>query len=165
MIRRMIRRTAMRALLFDEQREEILLIKALVPDTGVELWFTPGGGMEPDETDLACLAREVLEETGLTELPPAHLVWTRREQFVFMGDDYDQAERYYLVPIARFEVANRALESHEAETFLAARWWRLADIVASTDSFVPGDLGKQLGVLAEQLRTGRLPGEPLHVGR
>jgi len=155
----------MRALLFDEQRQEILLIKALVPDTGLELWFTPGGGMEPDETDLACLAREVLEETGLADLPPAQHVWNRHEAFVFMGDDYDQAERYYLVPIARFEVGNRALESHEAETFLEARWWRLADILVSKDRFVPADLGEQLKVLAGQLQAGQLPVEPLPIGR
>lgn len=155
----------MRALLFDPERQEILLIKALVPDTGAQLWFTPGGGLESDETDLACLAREVLEETGLAELPDASLVWTRQEQFVFMGDEYDQYERYYLVPIARFEVANRALEAHEEQTFLAARWWRLADILASADTFVPADLGHQLTQLGQQLGMGELPVQPLHVGR
>jgi len=161
----MIRRTAIRALLFDPERGEILLIQALVPDTGAKLWFTPGGGMQSDETDLACLAREVLEETGLTELPWAQLVWTRHEQFVFMGDEYDQYERYYLVPTECFEVANRALESHEMDTFLDARWWRLPDINKSDDTFVPADLGTRLAELARQLQANQLPVVPVHVGR
>lgn len=150
----------MRALLFDPETQEILLIKALVPDTGAELWFTPGGGMEPHETDLECLTREVAEETGLAVLPPARLVWTRSEQFVFMGNDYHQDERYYWVPVARFEVANRALEAHEAETFLDARWWPLAQIAASTETFVPADLAALVTQLLE-----RLPDKPLAVGR
>ena len=155
----------MRALLFDAERQEILLIKALVPDTGAELWFTPGGGMEAHETDLECLARETLEETGLEVLPEASLVWTRSERFVFMGDQYHQDERYYLVPIPRFDVANRALEDHETETFLVARWWSLGDILASSDTFVPADLGSLVTELAEALRAGRLPDTPRHVGR
>lgn len=131
----------MRALLLDPDTEELLLIKALVPDTGQELWFTPGGGKEGDETDLSCLAREVREETGLEPLPEAVLVWTRSEQFVFMGDQYDQDERYFLVLTKRFEVAQQALEAHEQETFLGARWWSLDDIARSQELFVPANLG------------------------
>jgi len=161
----MIRRTAMRALLFDPGRREILLIKALVPDTGDELWFTPGGGKEAAESDTDCLAREVLEETGLAELPTTTLVWTRSEKFVFMGERYHQDERYYLAPVARFEPGNQALEAHEQDTFLAARWWGLDEILASSELFVPADLGALMITLVAQWRDDRLPAKPLHVGR
>lgn len=159
----------MRALLLDPDREELLLIKALVPDTGEELWFTPGGGKEGDETDLSCLAREVLEETGLEPLPEAILVWTRSEQFVFLGEDYHQDERYFLVLTERFEIAQQALEAHEQETFLAARWWSLDDIAESTELFVPADLGALMKELLVNYRAGRTTEEtpyPVqHVGR
>jgi len=155
----------MRALLYDPQRRELLLIKAVVPDTGVELWFTPGGGKEDGETDLQALAREVREETGLAALPPVHPVWLRREQFVFMGDEYDQSERYFLAPVPRFELVQTGLESHEQETFLAARWWSLEAIVDSAESFVPADLGRLMMVLDEQLAAGELPGQLIRVGR
>lgn len=161
----MIRRSAVRAILFDPDLREILLIKALVPDTGQQLWFTPGGGINGGESELDCLAREVAEETGLHKLPAAHRVWTRHEQFVFMGEDYDQYEVYYFVPIARFELGQRNLESHETETFLDARWWSLADIACSDDQFVPGDLADLLLTLETQWHSGELPDTPRAVGR
>jgi len=155
----------MRALLLDPVREELLLIKALVPDTGEQLWFTPGGGKEDDESDLSCLAREVLEETGLASLPEAALVWTRSEQFVFMGEDYHQDERYFLVLTPRFEIAQQTLEAHEQETFLAARWWTLDDIAASKELFVPADLGRLMKELLESFRSAGIPDRVQHVGR
>ena len=36
---RMIRRRAVRAILWDADRREVLLIQARVPDTGAVLWF------------------------------------------------------------------------------------------------------------------------------
>ena len=155
----------MRALLFDAGRNEILLIKALVPDTGVELWFTPGGGKEGDESDAECLAREVLEETGLASISGAQLVWTRTEEFVFLGEDYHQHERYFLVPQQRFEITAQTLEAHEQATFLEARWWRIEDIAVSDEQFVPGALAELLTDLVQALATGKLSDEPLHVGR
>jgi len=155
----------MRALLLDPELEELLLIQALVPDTGERLWFTPGGGKEGDETDLRCLAREVCEETGLEPLPQATLVWTRREKFVFMGDNYDQDERYFLVPVTRFEIAQQALEAHEEETFLAARWWSLDDITTSSDLFVPADLGDLIKELLVAYKAGDVSYPVRQVGR
>ena len=155
----------MRALLLDAGTEEILLIKALVPDTGVKLWFTQGGGREDNEPDLQCLAREVHEETGLAELPEAFEVWTRSEQFVFMGQHYHQDELYFLVPVERFDVAQQHLEAHERDTFLEARWWRLDDIGQADEVFVPADIGALLKELLEQYRQGNLPRELKHVGR
>lgn len=161
----MIRRSAMRAILFDLDLRQILLIKAVVPDTGQQLWFTPGGGVNAGESALDCLAREVAEETGLLELPSAHPVWTRHEQFVFMGEHYDQDEMYYFVPVARFEIGPRHLEPHEADTFLEARWWPLEEIAGCADVFVPGDLSALLLQLETQWHSGQLPYAPKAVGR
>ena len=161
----MIRRSAMRAILFDPDLRQVLLIKALVPDTGAQLWFTPGGGINEGETELACLAREVAEETGLKEIPAAYPVWRRREKFVFMGEHYDQFELYFFVPVSRFEVSERRLEPHETETFMGVQWWSIDELDQSPEVFVPGDMAQLLQELEAQWREGRLPTEPQRVGR
>lgn len=52
-------------LLIENQR--VLLIKHVEPDSGETWWVPPGGGLEDfDENVLACAAREVLEESGLS---------------------------------------------------------------------------------------------------
>lgn len=156
----------MRAILFDDARAEILLIHALVPDTGEKLWFTPGGGLEDGESPLDCLRRELAEEVGylgLDSLPPR--VWVRSEKFVFMGRHYHQDEDYFYVPVRRFETVERRLEAHESETFLGLRWWPLAEVLTSSETFVPGDLGRLLAAVQRAASSDTLPSEPLRVGR
>ncbi len=46
--------------------DHILLIKHLEHATGRTYWLLPGGGRESEETEEACIRREMQEETGLT---------------------------------------------------------------------------------------------------
>jgi ADP-ribose pyrophosphatase YjhB (NUDIX family) len=50
------------AILHDDQ---ILLLKVIDHETGHMYWVIPGGGQEADETEEACVKREVWEETCL----------------------------------------------------------------------------------------------------
>lgn len=45
--------------------DHILLVKHKKHATGEEYWVLPGGGREPNETEEACVQREMWEETGL----------------------------------------------------------------------------------------------------
>lgn len=47
------------------RNDEILLIKHTHHDTQRSYWLIPGGGIEPHESEEACVAREMLEETCL----------------------------------------------------------------------------------------------------
>lgn len=44
---------------------QILLIQHHIFATAERYWLIPGGGLEPPETETACVAREMREETGL----------------------------------------------------------------------------------------------------
>ncbi|NTU85509.1 MAG: NUDIX hydrolase [Chloroflexales bacterium] len=47
------------------REHQILLIKHTHHDTGRSYWLVPGGGIEPGESEEACVAREMWEETTL----------------------------------------------------------------------------------------------------
>src|SRR5512141_1771740 len=71
------------AVIFDENREKVLLTKR--SDNG--LWCLPGGKMEPGETIEECCAREVFEETGLViETSRLIAVYSNRDQLVVYKD-------------------------------------------------------------------------------
>ena len=59
----MIRRKAVRAVILTPDHR-ILLMKVREPVTGIQVWITPGGGLETGESDEEGLRREVAEETG-----------------------------------------------------------------------------------------------------
>ena len=47
------------------ENDHILLLKMIDYEHGTMFWALPGGGQEADETEEACVQREVLEETCL----------------------------------------------------------------------------------------------------
>jgi len=47
------------------QEDSILLVRHLAKQTGNRYWVIPGGGIEPGESEIECVAREIQEETGL----------------------------------------------------------------------------------------------------
>ena len=61
-----IRRRVVRAVMLTPDRR-VLLMKIREPVSGFVFWVTPGGGLEPGESDKDALRREVAEETGATE--------------------------------------------------------------------------------------------------
>ena len=104
--RPVVRRRAARVVAVSAQ-DRVLLFEGGDPDRPhVRIWHTPGGGVDPGESDRDAAVREYREETGVDiELGPH--VWDRELRFGFNGVVYDQVEVFFLA---------RVDDEHDADT-------------------------------------------------
>ena len=151
-------RWAVRAIILDEH-DSVLLCRFSVPHPAVPvdapgLWAAPGGGVEPGESALEALRRELLEETGFVlDSPPPH-IWHQQIAGLARDEGYEGVVNdYYLVRTERFEPRGALTDGELAEENISAmRWWRLDEIAdyRGADLFSPRDLGALLaGDIAE----------------
>jgi 8-oxo-dGTP pyrophosphatase MutT (NUDIX family) len=108
-------------------------------------WATPGGGLEGDETFEEAAAREAVEELGVTPTTLTPLS-SRTVEFSFRGRSIQQVERYFLMRLSRQNIALGELvsDAHRSEGIIAARWWSLGEIEATTEEVFPEDLCERL---------------------
>jgi TDG/mug DNA glycosylase family protein len=97
-------------------------------------WIPPGGGVDPGESDLEALTRELREEVGLTDFELGPLLFERLHYFP-VEDCGGQRNRYYLVRVPRFEVEHLG-EGNES------RWFTLEELRELPDP--PRDIGELL---------------------
>ncbi|HYJ70309.1 MAG TPA: NUDIX domain-containing protein [Nocardioidaceae bacterium] len=155
-------RAAARAIVVDHQ-ERILLLHAIAED-GVTVWLTPGGGLEPGESLLEALRRELVEEIGLrlTGEPPH--VWHQRVVKPGHIDGYDGAVNdFFLVRTEAFAPRGTMTpEELRAELVHGHRWWTIDEIQTYVGDavFAPRRLGELVPPL---LRQGP-PATPMTIG-
>lgn len=149
-------RQAVRVLLFDEA-DRVLLVRFW--DADRSWWCTPGGGIEPGESDEDAAQRELNEELGTVPIELGPLLWTRRHVGVFRGRAFDQSERIYLGRVAAFEPrpSPGAVREHGREDI---RWWTIDELAATDNEFAP----RGLPDLVRQLRRDGPPPAPVDVG-
>ena len=121
-------RRAVRALVLDPA-ERLLLVKFVHPVTGEHWWATPGGGVIEGESDEAALRRELLEEAGLAAFELGPLVWTRTNDFAWLGRLLHQLESIYLVRAGEHEPAPTI--DLVPEGVAEVRWWTLDELDAA----------------------------------
>ncbi|NUP53731.1 MAG: NUDIX domain-containing protein [Catenulispora sp.] len=161
-------RHAARAIILDED-DRILLCRfafphPATPDRTTVVWAAPGGGIEPGETPLAALRRELHEEVGfVVDADPPH-VWHQEVIVPDHAPGYDGiVNDYFLIRTPAF-VPRGAMSDDElaAENLTELRWWRQQDVAdyRGPDLFSPRDLATPMASLIEH----GIPAEPVLLG-
>jgi 8-oxo-dGTP diphosphatase len=154
-------RRAVRALILTDDERVLLCRHALPEPLGGAVWAAPGGRIEPGESPLAALRRELQEEVGLVlDADPPH-VWHREVEAPSHLPGVDRAvSDYFLVRAAVFEPRGTMSAAQlAAEGITERRWWRLPEIAdyQGPDAFGPADLAGHLRTLV----TSGVPTEPI----
>jgi G:T/U-mismatch repair DNA glycosylase/8-oxo-dGTP pyrophosphatase MutT (NUDIX family) len=130
-------RVAVRALVIDDDGR-ILLVQYRRPVGDETWWGTPGGGVDPGETDEQALARELREEIGLHEFELGPVLFEHVGEFPWARQLFRQVNTTYLVRVREHEP--RATVDLAAEGVADVRWWSRSELEATDARFAPPDL-------------------------
>jgi 8-oxo-dGTP pyrophosphatase MutT (NUDIX family) len=143
-----LERSCVRVVLQDSAGR-ILLFRAQLASRSTEHWWElPGGGIEPGESYQQTAVRELAEETGLLVSPdqvgPPR--WRRTATWTARGVRRLQHEVVVLVQLDADQppIADSGRTPEELEEYVEARWWDVADVLASSERFYPGLLPELL---------------------
>jgi 8-oxo-dGTP pyrophosphatase MutT (NUDIX family) len=143
-------RKVARVVLLDPD-DRILLLNGHEPDDpSDEWWFTPGGGVEGDESREQAALRELLEETGITDVELGPVLWRRMCSFPFAGRRWDQDEWYFLARTTQTTTEATRLTELERRSVAGARWWTCEELALAHETVYPTRLAELLRLLLDE---------------
>lgn len=151
--RRQVTRATVRVLLIDPD-DRVFLFQDSDPGTGGRWWILPGGGIDPGESELDAVVREIAEETGfavargdvLGPLARRHVRHGYTDQIV------EQDDAFYALRVPAFDIDTAGHTDEEQVTLQQHRWWSRADISASDEEIWPALLVGIWALLDEPAR-------------
>ena len=136
-----VHRLTSRVLLFDRENR-ILLFLTKAPDTsGIARWLTPGGGVDPGETQHDAAVRELYEETGLRIEDLGEPVWSHDFDVAWDDADHDTGHaEFYTAVVDTFEPSSEHWTEEEHVDVLAHKWWTLSELIGTDEPYEPKEL-------------------------
>jgi 8-oxo-dGTP pyrophosphatase MutT (NUDIX family) len=152
-------RLTARVLLLDPDGR-VLLMKGRLPGRpdGPSFWYSIGGGVEEGETLQQAAAREIVEETGLTDAVLGPTVW--RDEVILRDIEHEKRlfKQYYVVAhTAGGDPSREGWLPHERLLTDDMRWWTLDELQLTDDTVYP--IG--MAVLLADVLAGRIAAEPM----
>ncbi len=147
-------RTTVRVLLTNPAGSTLLFEDSDPGLVDVRWWVTPGGGLDPGETEVEAAVREIREETGY-HLDTSDLVGpvaTRHVVHGYSDQVIEQDETYYIAQVPDFEVDTAEHTAEERLTFKQFRWFSHEDLRATDDWVWPLELVELLHLADQQDR-------------
>lgn len=153
-------RQSVRALILDPD-DNVLLVRfegaPLEPVGG--FWAIPGGGIEPGESALDAMRREMHEEVGIEVDALGPEVWTKTAYFS-MGTWTGQVDHIHLLRVDHFDPKPALTpEQLAAELVREVRWWSVGEIMRSDATFAP----RALRIHLRRLLDEGIPPEPIQI--
>ncbi|NBE53108.1 NUDIX domain-containing protein [Streptomyces sp. YC537] len=149
-------RRVARVVLLDPD-DRILLLYGHEPDDADDnWWFTPGGGLEGDETREQAALRELAEETGITDAELGPVLWQRTCSFPFAGRRWDQDEWYFLARTRHIAATTGTatdmpgLTELEQRSVSGMRWWTWQELSSTHETVYPTKLAGLLRALLDE---------------
>lgn len=160
-----IERDVVRAVVLDRAGRVLLLQTRDPKNAYADVWWElPGGGIDPGETVVEAVIRELAEETGLVATPaqvgPA--TWRRRASYFWNGERRLSNEVVVPIRLAVDAPDIDGTDRTEAEhlAYLGHRWWPQPELTgAAGQRFYPGRLP---GLLTEFLSGSEID-EPVEI--
>lgn len=123
---------------------EVLLMKIQLPE--YSFWCTIGGEIEPNESPLEAIRREVLEETGFREddISWGGAIWYGEHVLERKGVPTLHKETFFVGRTSRLDVSADNLSDEEQDLVKGFKWWSLAELSNTSEFIVPPKLGNYL---------------------
>lgn len=109
-------------------------------------WFTPGGKIDPGETQAEAATRELFEEVGIVATPEdlGEVIGTEAIQYHFHGHFYQQEGVFYAYRSNDAGLNASQWTEIKARTIDQGRYWSLGELQTTTETIYPPHLADML---------------------